>query len=271
MAKKVSGKAPKKQRKSSDTGFMSDGDVQELLRRVARLERSIDELRGRLLYREVEPPLLESTIAALRAGQDRFIRSTTDGWLLVMMSGTKTALPSGLKVSLTSTSGGRDYGVVLEGLYAGKSFDVPSGNLDQKYRRVEAMVAAVAPRSGGPIIVDGYTYDLQVTITYTEKGTKKKSGPHAAMTEAANPVPAGTHDIEIADFPHELGSSYGAHGTVWFRIGHAGDRYVHPGQVSEGCITCVPPAWEEIFGIFHCARKGDGKSIGALDMPALIS
>lgn len=251
-----------------DNGTSAD-EVEALRRRIERLEGVVDDLRGQLVHGASEGFRLAGALSAFVAGADRFIPPTSDGWLLVMIGGMKTSLPSGLRVSLTSTSGGRDYGVVLEGVHAGKAFDVKSGNLKESYRRIQDVLLAVAPRQGGPLVVDGVTYDLQVTITYSEGGTQKMSGPHAARTDPGNPVPSGQHDVEIPDFPHEFGSPYGPHGTVWFRIGHSGDRYVHPGKVSLGCVTCLPGAWEEMFGILHCARRSDGKSIGTLTMPAL--
>jgi len=72
------------------------------------------------------------------------------------------------------------------------------------------------------------------------------------------------HEIEIADFSHDLGAPYGAPGKVWFRIGHSGDRYVHPGRISAGCLTCAPSQWEELYGVLHCARANDKISVGTL-------
>lgn len=79
-----------------------------------------------------------------------------------------------------------------------------------------------------------------------------------------NPVPLGNHDVEIADYPHDLGAPYGPHGKVWFRIGHSGDRYVHPGRISAGCLTCAPSQWEQIYPVLNCARASDGVSIGKM-------
>jgi len=58
----------------------------------------------------------------------------------------------------------------------------------------------------------------------------KSSGPFAATTDAALPV--GSHDVEIADFPHSGGVGYGNLGTVWFRLGHNGDRSMMAGVLT---------------------------------------
>lgn len=235
-----------------------------LPQRIEVLEELVDELRARLIYREQPRPVSERDLSLLAAAQDRFVRATSDGWLLVMTSGTKTSLPSGLKVSLTSTSGGRDNGVVLEGVLAGTTFDVSAGNLQTTFRRVDTLRADVKKRAGGPIVIGGTSYDLELRLSFKEGGVQKSIGPYAAKTEPTNPLPLGQHEMEIPDFPHDLGAPYGAHGKVWFRIGHTGDRYVHPGRVSEGCLTCAPSQWEEIYGVLDCARANDKISIGTL-------
>lgn len=265
VKRRVTGK-PKKNVRSPETT-----EIERLHRRIEALEDAVDRLQTKLFYDEAERARFKPARAAITAGTDRFARATTDGWLLVMMSGEAVSLPSGIKVSLTNSAGGRDYGEVKEGIHRGKTFDVKSGNLEASFRRLEQLKAVVTLRTGGPITIDGVDYDLQVTITYNEGGTSKVSGPHTAKTAAGNTLPVGDHDIEIADFPHKFGASYGAYGTAWFRIGHQGDRYVHPGRISNGCLTCLPSTWDEIYKIFHCARKGDNLSIGTLTVEQMVS
>jgi len=140
---------------------------------------------------------------------------------------------------------------------------VTSGFLEAAYRRLDSLVVNVVTRQAGPVTIGGVTYDLGVTLTYNEGGAAKSSGPFPAKTDPMNPVPAGSHDLEIADFPHPYGSGYGTYGMIWFRIGHSGDRYLHPGKVSLGCITCEPGNWTTIYQIVHAARL-DSKSVGKL-------
>jgi hypothetical protein len=64
----------------------------------------------------------------------------------------------------------------------------------------------------------------------------------ASFTDPSNKVPAGQWDIEIPDFPHELGRGYtgfAPHAMSWFRIAApiSKDRYIHPGTISAGCAT----------------------------------
>lgn len=239
-----------------------DSEILELKRRVRELEEAVDTLRGQLIRGEnpkrvsVEGMELASQTLAVK-----YIPSTSDGWLLVMMSGRKTSFPSGLATSITSQSSGREYGVVSEGVYIGAEFDVKAGNLVGNFERISNLEVQFV-RAGKPVVVDGIKYEHQLNLSYSKDGSSKTLGPFPAKTDPDNPVPTGLHDVEIADYPHDLGSGYGAYGTVWFRIGHTGDRYIHPGRISAGCITCAPNNWESIYKVLNVARTGDGKSIG---------
>jgi len=87
-------------------------------------------------------------------------------------------------------------------------------------------------------------------------------------THSANPVPRGTYDLEIPYEVHSLASSYARYSpfaTTWFRIGHSGDRYLHPGRISAGCATVTDlRKWTEIYTYLIRARKGDKKSVGTI-------
>ncbi len=229
--------------------------------RIAGLEDAIERLLHKDFYHGLATA--ERGSVAPFVPQDRFVRPTTDGWIEVLIGGARQPLFSGTKVAFSQTSGGRDYGVVSEGAFEGKSFDVASGNLDTGYRRLQNLIVKAVTRPGGPIDIDGVPYELNITLSYREGGAAKSSGPFPARTDPDNPLPAGTHDLEIPDFPHPKGKPYGPHGMVWFRIGHSGDRYLHPGKGSLGCITCAPANWPVIYNIVHASRL-DSKSTGRL-------
>ncbi len=242
----------------------NNGEFQELKRRLLALEEVVDSLKGQLLRRGGPERASDEEVAQVPlAATNRYIPSTLDGWLLVIMSGSKTSFPSGLAVSMTSESGGREYGLVIEGIYSGSKFDVKSGNLVGTFERTDGLEARFK-RSSSPKIIDGVTYDYELTITFSKNGAVQTVGPYPATTDSNNPVPLGAHEIEIADYPHDLGTSYGAYGTIWFRIGHSGDRYIHPGRVSAGCITCAPKYWVDIYKALNVARLGDGRNVGRL-------
>jgi hypothetical protein len=230
--------------------------ARDTLARLTALEGIVDQLRGQLVHAGSERDADIRSYADL-LNQVRFVRSTADGWLTVLIDSTRTSLPSGLKVSLTGNSGGRDFGKVLEGVQINKNFDVTAGNLDAAFRRVTDLKVSAAKRAGGPVQRDGDTYDLDLKLSYKEDGAVKSAGPFLAKMDPSNPLPSGTHDLEIPDFPHRQGTNSVPHGTVWFRIGHSGDRYMHPGSVSLGCMTCAPSHWEQIYAIVHCGRLDD--------------
>jgi hypothetical protein len=120
-------------------------------------------------------------------------------------------------------------------------------------------------------------------------------GPFSAFSELTNPVPVGTHHLEIPDFPHpNFYPESSAYQQVWFRVGHAGDRYLHLGTISHGCATVRPwlpdkvrdprfatrsdselglpaPAsaapfakWDDLCKYLMRCRRGDDQSVGTL-------
>ena len=77
------------------------------------------------------------------------------------------------------------------------------------------------------------------------------AGPIATKTDPGNPVPTGTYDLEIPDEVHNLGTTYqgdSPFATTWFRVGHSGDRYLHPGRISAGCVTVTDTKkWTDVY------------------------
>lgn len=252
----------KKQARNAVWRSKTEGASQE--QRLRNLEEAVERLTARDFYKtfgENGPVFVPGSLI-----QDRYVKPTSDGWVKVMINGTKTGAASGTKVSLNNSSGGRDAGVIQEGILQGQSFDVSTGFLDPSYPRIDALDIKVTRHPGGGVVIGGKTYDLELNLSYKENDVVKSGGPFAAKTHATNPTPTGLHDVEIPDFPHDLGLPYGPFGTVWFRIGHSGDRYMHPGRDSAGCITCAPRDWQAIYRVAHRGRSNDGKSVGVLNM-----
>jgi len=46
----------------------------------------------------------------------------------------------------------------------------------------------------------------------------------------------------------------------------SGDRYLHPGTGSLGCVSVGPEQWTRVYQHLVRARSGDGKTIGYLDV-----
>ena len=83
------------------------------------------------------------------------------------------------------------------------------------------------------------------------------------LGDSTNPIHAGSHVLQVPDHPHAAGASYSQYGTVWFRIGNSGDRYLHPGSVSLGCATCQGSYWLQIYETIIKRRDGSG-NVGSL-------
>ena len=85
------------------------------------------------------------------------------------------------------------------------------------------------------------------------------------------PWALGTYDIEIPDAPHKGGLRYpeASRSRTWCRVGHSGDRFIHTGAASAGCITVVDRAkWDQICSILIRGRKGDRISVGTIEVKA---
>lgn len=253
---------------------MGDNDVRTLQEQIDHINERLDRIIGEKIYREAEE-VRRAAEEELFSNQDLlqagvcWVRPTNDGWMLVKRDDTsaEVALPSHLKVSLTSSAGGRDNITVLEGLWTGLKANLVAGNLVTANPQHGTVAGVFKTRVGGPIVIGGETYDKQIVLTFIQGGTTKQVGPHPAKTDPTNPVPKGTHVMQIPDFPHAANPNYGPLRTVWFRIGTSGDRYVHPGRVSAGCITCAPPNWPQIYEALAKGRR-DTTAVGDITVQA---
>lgn len=185
----------------------------------------------------------------------RFVPNIGKGWLRVYMAdGTYESLPYTLAIQYTHTKEKREYFTILEGLHSGKSASV-SLNPDGTTRFVSK-----DPR--GPAVSFRFSKRAE-TLTNLSSG-----GTYAAITDPRNPIATGTYDIEIPDAPHSGGAYYEDRATyakTWFRLGHSGDRYLHPGRISAGCVTVTDvPSWDGIYFALIAARKADKRSVGTL-------
>ena len=161
------------------------------------------------------------------------IRYTEDvdgrGWLRVKPDdeGEEFSIPIYLKVRYDAVYRGREYFVILEGVKKDVKALVsvkPDGT--SRFSKINV--------HGKPV---NLIYSLsKKTLKYGRKKYKTADYPDAPWTK-------GVYDIALPDYPHELGLRYAeesSHATTWFRINHPdGDRYVHTGGVSRGCITII--------------------------------
>lgn len=180
------------------------------------------------------------------------------GWLMVRYANDSTypPLPQYLKVDHQRTVDGRDHFSILEGVNRGKTASVSLKGDFTSY------LTTIAPPHTAAATVK---FNLR-----TREMSYGDIGPIAAKTMDTNPVPLGIHDLEIPYEVHSLGTSYLAqskYATTWFRVGHSGDRFLHPGRISAGCVTVTDiGTWTSIYEYLIKSRKGDGRSIGKIEV-----
>lgn len=200
----------------------------------------------------------------------RYLKLTSDGLLKVkgdFPGGDKEiSLPSGLRVVLKETKGGRDYGTIDEGVLKGEDFDVTTGYLVDTYPRVSGLKVKARLRKSG-VSLDPTEIAIEVTVIWVEDSKTKVIGPISAITSKSEAMPDGKHMIRIADFGHDKGKNYPPYGMVWFRVGVpiAGEYYIHGGTRTLGCLTIEPASWTEVYNVIHKARTGDDLNAGELD------
>jgi hypothetical protein len=173
--------------------------------------------------------------------------ASVDPTYVFTIRGEPREFPHYLKVRVDDATGSKWNVIAQEGRYNGSDADIDPAKLN----------GTAAYASAGKIKFDKAGEQLWYG----------GNGPVEAFTQDTNPVPDGTHDLEIPDFQHSLGSKYGDYATTWFRIGHSGDRYLHPGSVSLGCSTVRETGkWPDIWRYLIRRRKDDNKSVGTIEV-----
>lgn len=178
------------------------------------------------------------------------------GWLKVRIEDSKTieSLPAFLKLKPEYSDGRREYFTPLEGAYHNK------------------LVSAKLQDGGSSNLISGVQHEPMVRASYSisKKTFTINSKTYATIDYKNTPWKKGLYDIEIPDYPHSLGARYekeAPRAKTWFRIGHRGDRYLHTGGQSLGCITVIETKrWTEIYNALIKARKGDSMSVGILEV-----
>ncbi|MBP5100778.1 hypothetical protein [Pseudomonas protegens] len=206
------------------------------------------------------------------------------GWLLVGMDNVPREnwpfLFKYCKVTLTFTKDQKTYFKILEGAHKGKTAFLSEANAKE-------YLGKIAPKKKPVelVMVYGRFNDKWMSITRDRalpqqlaNGTLDGIHFEAAMNTVwgliYSPIPPGTYSILLPDVPHakDYTEPYKAeypnlsHHQVWFPIDH-GDksRYVHVGNVSEGCVTVVSlNRWSAIHEALVSHRSPDGNSVGTL-------
>jgi hypothetical protein len=181
-----------------------------------------------------------------------YIPDVGGGWLLVLLELSKeiVALPFTLKVQLDYSRDGRDYFTILEGVHKGKKASVKQGYLKRnpKYKQ---QIKLIYYKRKGILKIDGRNEEY-----------------YAVMKD---PLPNGIYVIELPDHPHEGGRLYldrAKRALTWFRIRARGERYLHTGSISAGCLTVTDvKKWDSLYdAIIWCRKSGDDNEHGILEI-----
>lgn len=198
----------------------------------------------------------EITLEGTASDAIKYVPDEDDGWLKVILEDkhAEESLPAYLRVKIDRVDAKREYFTILEGPYRGRP-------------------ASVALQSDGSSqFISGTKHELMARATYSisQKTFILKGKKYKTVDYPDAPWRKGLYDIEIPDYPHEGGRNYlkqSKRALTWFKIGHDGERYLHAGGRSLGCITIIETTrWVEIYNALIKARKGDFMSVGVLEV-----
>ena len=199
----------------------------------------------------------EITIEALPVDKIKYIPDIDNGWLKVKVIEDGTvSLPLFLRVQSDYIESGREYFTILEGRYKDRKASV---SLDSGNNNASRLLINVKHESS-----------IYLKYSISKKKLTINDKKYDATDYSNSPLKKGWYDIELPDFPHSGGQYYldaSSRAKTWFKIGHKGERYLHTGRRSLGCITITETKkWDEIYNKLIKARKGDFLSVGVLEV-----
>ncbi len=181
------------------------------------------------------------------------------GWTNVKLENKniEIALPAYLKVKLEGQDPKRQYFTILEGPWQSERASVKIrsdgvSHLESTNRQTDP-VHLIYHRSKNLLKFRNKTYQIR------------------DYRNDLDPWKRELYDIKIPDHPHEGGQHYldrAKLATIWFKTTHrSGNRYIHAGAYSLGCVTLTEiERWDELCQTLMKARKGDGESVGFLEV-----
>ncbi len=191
---------------------------------------------------------------------NRYIITDSSGWLRVRLEPSQRiiSLPEYLRVEDLGRRDHRDHFKILEGIHTGTLASVAARGASTSW------LGSPLPAYRGP-----------VTLRFKKGADKLQTpiGPLDATTDSRNPIPNGTHPIQLPDYPHDLGRGYlsdASKAMTWFHLGTGiaapgNDRYLHVGLVSAGCVTVTDRRrWDALYSRLILARAPGGRAVGSL-------
>jgi hypothetical protein len=156
----------------------------------------------------------------------------------------------------------RDFFNILEGAHRDKIACVKTSSGLSSHATSSRWFQAAHPTGAASLV---FTLDRSTVDADKIHGILKFNGQSAkAFTDSGNILSVGEYPVRIPDAPHSGGQYYKGlckSPMTWFRIGD-GDRYLHPGRGSLGCITVEVADWDKVFNYVINARAGDKENVG---------
>lgn len=205
-----------------------------------------------------------------------------DGWLQAKDDGTSSLVPLCKYTQVTSitSKNGRTSFKVTDGSAAGKTLSLTDANakiyLGSKAPKASAITATVTYGK----YVEGWISTArggekldQQMATLTLDGLTIQVTMNSIWNATYSPIPAGEYTLLLPDTPHNSGYTRFyrkaapdlRHDQVWFPIKYGNNsRYVHVGNVSEGCTTVLDlEKWNAVHEALIRHRQ-DKRSVGTL-------
>lgn len=195
-----------------------------------------------------------------------YIGKTSSYWLQVILDkGPEIAVPYGLKIDRTGQKNGREYFKILEGVYQGKT-------------------ASVVASAASTYLSTSVRHKPGVKLTFDLKKQSLTFGSHPAVNAFSGgghagytPVAVGSYLLAIPAYPsaqtRPAYSKWCKHHNLWFRIGieTTGSRFLHPGAISDGCVTVRQFLYDPAAGKppagFEDLEQGSKTSPGLIGLP----
>ncbi len=225
-----------------------------------------------------------SSCVEIKADVIRYVNKvdTDSGWVQAKQGNSveTVSLHKYTKIMLLGTKDGRTYFKVLEGTQSGKTLHMKQENADEYLGKIAPKLEAAT------LIVNYGKFDRnwpskarniefeQQLATGTAGGLKLDLTMNSIWNDVFFPLPPGEYLIRLPDTPHrkDMTAFYKnvepslSHHQVWFPIAFGdGSRYVHVGNVSDGCATVLTlKNWADLHEYLISHRRPDGNGVGKL-------
>ncbi len=186
---------------------------------------------------------------------DNEIRAVDDsvpyGWIATTINNKTFYLPIGLKVKLYKVTNNNEYFEIIEGPNQGKK-----GLIKLKPDKTSWLTKEIVVQPPIELI-----YYSDKHIVYIPGLGEFKTAKHDRY-----PIPKGKYCLLIPDYPQFVDwyLKHSKYVRIWFRIGYTGNKYMHMGTFSKGCVTVIEKEkWTSIV-LYLIHRRTTNKCIGSI-------